>query len=121
MFINITAVHSTNLPKEIMTFPDFQFDPHLPSFIHHTEIANYLQQYAVHFNLMPYIQFNTVVLSVKPADAVHMPPPISDNLYGPCELPRKGFSFAQWKVSTQNLVTKVVNTEIYDAVMVCNG
>lgn len=102
-------------------FPDFHFDPHLPSFVHHTEMANYLHQYAAHFNLMPCIQFNTVVLSVKPAGTTHTPPPINGDLYGSCELPRKAFSFTQWKVSTQNLVTKEVTTEIYDAVMICNG
>ena len=104
-----------------MMFPDFHFDPHLPSFVHHTEMANYLQQYADHFDLIPYIQFNTAVLSIKPTDACHTPPPIGDALYGSCELPRRGFSFTQWKVSTQNVVTKAVSTEVYDAVMVCNG
>ena len=102
-------------------FPDFHFDPHLPSFIHHTEMANYLQQYADHFNLIPCIQFNTVVLSVKPAGTIHIPPPIGDEFYGSCEVPRRGFSFAQWKVSTQNLLTKEISTEIYDAVVICNG
>ena len=104
-----------------MSFPDFHFDPHLPSFIHHTEMAKYLQQYADHFNLIPCIRFSTVVLSVKPVDMIHTPSPVGDDMYGPCELPRRGFSFTQWKVSTQNLVTKTVNTEIYDAVMICNG
>lgn len=112
---------STNLPKEIMRFPDFHFDPHLPSFIHHTEMAKYLQQYAEHFNLIPYIQFNTVVRSIKPANTIHVPPPVGDDFYGSCELPRKGFSFTQWKVTTQNLVTKEVSTEVYDAIVVCNG
>ena len=102
-------------------FPDFHFDPHLPSFIHHTEMAKYLQQYAVHFNLIPYIQFNTLVRSVKPVDTVYTPPPVGDEFYGSCELPRKGFSFTQWKISTENLITKTVNTEIYDAVVICNG
>lgn len=114
-------MYSTNLPKEIMMFSDFHFDPHLPSFIHHTEMAKYLQQYADHFNLIPSIHFNTVILSIKPADTVHTPPPVGDDFYGSCELPRKGFSFTQWKVTTQDFVTKAVNTEIYDAVVVCNG
>ena len=102
-------------------FPDFHFDPNLPSFVHHTEMANYLQQYAVHFNLIPCIQFNTVVLNVKPVDTVRTPRPIGDKFYGSHELPRKGFSFTQWKISTQNVITKTIKTEIYDAVVVCNG
>ena len=112
---------STNLPKEIMMFPDFHFDPHLPSFIHHTEMAKYLQQYAMHFNLIPCIQFSTVVVSIESVNKIHTPSPFGDEFYGSCELPRKGFSFNQWKISTKNLVTKTVNTEIYDAVVICNG
>lgn len=104
-----------------MRFPDFHFDPHLPSFIHHTEMANYLQQYAEHFNLIPYIQFNTVVCSIESAGTIHEPLPIGDDFYGSCELPRRGFSFTQWKVTTQNLISKAVSTNTYDAVVVCNG
>lgn len=118
---NVIVIYSTNLPKEIMMLPGFHFDPHLPSFVHHTEMAKYLQQYADHFNLIPCIKFTTTVLSVEPTDVTHTPPPIGDHLYGSCELPRKGFSFTQWKVTTQNLISKSVNTEIYDAVVVCNG
>ncbi|KAG6921731.1 hypothetical protein G0U57_005540, partial [Chelydra serpentina] len=28
----------TNLPKEVMAFPDFPFDPSLPSFLHHSDV-----------------------------------------------------------------------------------
>uniref|UniRef100_A0A3B4A8H1 Flavin-containing monooxygenase n=1 Tax=Periophthalmus magnuspinnatus TaxID=409849 RepID=A0A3B4A8H1_9GOBI len=48
---NGRAIHSsmyqnlrTNLPKEVMMFPDFPFDPELDSFIPHQEVLRYLQQ-----------------------------------------------------------------------------
>lgn len=36
----------TNLPKESMAFPDFPFDPSLPSFLHHSDVLAYLDSYA---------------------------------------------------------------------------
>ncbi|CAB1352588.1 unnamed protein product, partial [Coregonus sp. 'balchen'] len=34
----------TNLPKEVMMFPDFPFDPQLPSFLPHQEVQIYLRE-----------------------------------------------------------------------------
>lgn len=44
-----------------MAFPDFEFDKDLPSFIHHTDVLQYLKDYAAHFELLKYIkvQFHT--------------------------------------------------------------
>ena len=41
----------TNLPKELMAFPDFPFHDTKKSFIHHQEVTKYLQQYSKHFEL----------------------------------------------------------------------
>lgn len=41
----------TNLPKEVMAFPDFQFDDSDDSFVHHSEVTTYLQKYCQHFDL----------------------------------------------------------------------
>ena len=46
----------TNLPKEIMAFPDLPFPSHLPSFMHHTDVLQYLQDYTDMFDLRKYIQ-----------------------------------------------------------------
>uniref|UniRef100_A0A673L7Z6 Flavin-containing monooxygenase n=1 Tax=Sinocyclocheilus rhinocerous TaxID=307959 RepID=A0A673L7Z6_9TELE len=51
----------TNLPKEIMMYPDFPFDDHLPSFLHHTSVQQYLEKYCERNDI-----FNTVVEKVKP-------------------------------------------------------
>lgn len=42
----------TNLPKEIMGFPDFPFSSDKEeSFLHHTDVLKYLENYADNFNL----------------------------------------------------------------------
>ena len=46
----------TNLPKEVMAFPDFPFDKELPSFIGHMDVRKYLDAYADHFDLKRFIQ-----------------------------------------------------------------
>ena len=106
-----------------MPFLDFQFDPHLPSFIPHADMENYLQHYADHFNIMPLIHFNTVVTSISSNGTDYIPPPVGDIQFpvNPKGKPNTGFFFNQWKVTTQNVLTKATTTEIYDAVMVCNG
>jgi thioredoxin reductase len=58
----------TNLPKELMAFPDYPFsEAKTPgrSFLHHTEILEYLQGYARHFDLLRCIRFRTKVVLVK--------------------------------------------------------
>ncbi|KAM9846255.1 uncharacterized protein ACBR49_009563 [Aulostomus maculatus] len=56
----------TNLPKEVMMFPDFPFDPNLNSFLPHQEVQCYLERYCHHHNIRPHIRFNTAVEHVKP-------------------------------------------------------
>jgi len=46
----------TNLPKEVMAFPDFPFDEKLPSYLPHTDMLDYLEKYAVHFNLLRFVK-----------------------------------------------------------------
>ncbi|XP_074528479.1 uncharacterized protein LOC141791735 [Halichoeres trimaculatus] len=56
----------TNLPKEVMMFPDFPFEAHLSSFLPHQEVQRYLERYCDSHNIRPHIRFNTVVEKVKP-------------------------------------------------------
>ncbi|KAF5904830.1 flavin-containing monooxygenase FMO GS-OX-like 4 [Clarias magur] len=56
----------TNLPKEIMMFPDFPFDSHLPSFLTHWDVQQYLEAYCKRHDITPHIKFNTMVEEVKP-------------------------------------------------------
>ena len=41
----------TNLPKELMAFPDFPFPDSEESFIHQRVVKDYLDRYANHFEL----------------------------------------------------------------------
>lgn len=58
----------TNLPKEIMAFPDFPFPSHLPSFIFHPDVAKYLADYAEFHQLHKYIKFHSYVKNIKKQD-----------------------------------------------------
>jgi len=89
----------TNLPKEVMAFPDFPFKATLPSFMTHTDVKEYLELYANHYNLNKNIQFGTRVDEVKPSDS------------GP------------WQMKVTRLNTKEQSQEIYhfDSVIICNG
>ena len=41
----------TNLPKELMAFPDLEFEEESESYIHHSNVSKYLKQYADKFQL----------------------------------------------------------------------
>ncbi|XP_013867596.1 flavin-containing monooxygenase FMO GS-OX5 isoform X2 [Austrofundulus limnaeus] len=56
----------TNLPKEVMMFPDFPFDPQLSSFLPHQEVQRYLDRYCENFHIRTHIRFNTEVRQVRP-------------------------------------------------------
>ncbi|XP_057677200.1 uncharacterized protein LOC130906676 isoform X2 [Corythoichthys intestinalis] len=56
----------TNLPKEVMMFPDFPFDRQLGSFLSHQEVQRYLEDYCRHYNIRPHIRFSHTVEEVKP-------------------------------------------------------
>ncbi|XP_040202694.1 flavin-containing monooxygenase FMO GS-OX4-like [Rana temporaria] len=94
---------STNLPKEIMEFPDFAFDPSLPSFIHHSEVLKYLEDYTDRFSIRPHIKFNTRVVSVTPV------------------LGEGKNSEVSWDVTSQTQDNGDPVTERFDAIMVCAG
>ncbi|KAG8545714.1 hypothetical protein GDO81_020448 [Engystomops pustulosus] len=103
---NVENTHSsmyrdlkTNLPKEVMEFPDFSFNPSLPSFIHHSEVLKYLEEYTDKFSIRPCIKFNTCVVSVYP-------------------VPGNQERASWWVVSTTHGEEVV---EKFDAVMVCVG
>lgn len=46
----------TNLPKEVMAFPDFAFPSTLPSFIGHEDVKRYLEAYAERFGLLKHMK-----------------------------------------------------------------
>ncbi|XP_018420313.1 PREDICTED: flavin-containing monooxygenase FMO GS-OX-like 4 [Nanorana parkeri] len=93
----------TNLPKEVMEFPDFAFDPSLPSFIHHSEVLKYLEDYADRFSIRPHIKFNTWVVSITPV------------------LGERKNAEVSWDVTSQTQGNGDPVTERFDAIMVCVG
>lgn len=66
-FYNICNIFSTNLPKEVMGFPDYDFDTNIEeSFISSELVLEYLQNYAEHFELTPYIKLEHEIIRVRP-------------------------------------------------------
>uniref|UniRef100_A0A8C5MG73 Flavin-containing monooxygenase n=2 Tax=Leptobrachium leishanense TaxID=445787 RepID=A0A8C5MG73_9ANUR len=93
----------TNLPKEIMEFPDYSFDPSLPSFIHRSEVLRYLEEYTENFHVRPHIRFNCNVIAVSP---------VSEDGVG---------DRVRWDVTSHIWENPHPVTERFDAVMVCAG
>lgn len=91
----------TNLPKEVMGFPDFPFPKGGESFVHHSKVVEYLQDYADHFNLEPRIKYNHFVEKVEPLEQEE--------------------GFPQWTVTAKDLKAGTTSQTICQAIIVCNG
>ncbi|KOC68206.1 Flavin-containing monooxygenase FMO GS-OX-like 1 [Habropoda laboriosa] len=88
----------TNLPKEVMGYPDYPI-PDVPEcFIYRTQILDFLNSYCDHFQIRQYIRFLHNVELVKPIDGDR-----------------------KWLVRVKDLRKNIVTVESFDAVMVCNG
>ncbi|XP_050725812.1 uncharacterized protein LOC127003340 isoform X2 [Eriocheir sinensis] len=91
----------TNLPKEVMQFPDFPFPEQEESFLHHTDVLGYLEDYAKHYELHQYIKFGCNVEEVKPVEQDEEP--------------------TSWSVTVKDLEDSTTTTTVCDAIFVCNG
>ncbi|KAJ6633701.1 Flavin-containing monooxygenase FMO GS-OX3 [Pseudolycoriella hygida] len=87
----------TNLPKEIMGFPDFPIPKQEKSYIPAEDVLAFLNLYAEAFNVKEQIKFQHYVVRVRP----------------------KGER--QWEVIVKDLPNNTIETEIFDAIFVCNG
>jgi dimethylaniline monooxygenase (N-oxide forming) len=56
----------TNIPKEVMCYPDFPFPDKDESFLPSSEILNYLNEYADKFDIKKFIHFEHHVVRVVP-------------------------------------------------------
>ncbi|XP_033761143.1 dimethylaniline monooxygenase [N-oxide-forming] 2-like [Pecten maximus] len=100
VFTSIYRDLITNIPKHLMAFPDFPHKPG-PSFLSRPEVCDYLQRYADLYDLRKYIKMNTFVQDVRPNST-------------DCH--------TKWTVSYFDVRNKEeVHTEVFDAVIVCNG
>ncbi|KAG5680244.1 hypothetical protein PVAND_009766 [Polypedilum vanderplanki] len=88
----------TNLPKELMSFPDFPFPPQVKSYLPAQDVLDYLNLYADTFNVRTKIKFQHHVLRIRPLL-------IDDS----------------WEMIVKNLITNINETLIFDYVLVCNG
>lgn len=87
----------TNLPKELMCFPDFPFPPQEKSFLPASDVLDYLNLYVDTFDVRSRIKFLHAVVRVRP---------LLDN---------------SWEVIVKNLITNMNETFIFDVILVCNG
>lgn len=90
----------TNIPYQLMEFPDFHqddlFNNTIP-FPTQPHMLKFLQAYANNFDLDKHIKLNHVVIRVLP---------IEDG---------------KWEVIVRDLVNEEIITEVFDAVIVANG
>ncbi|KAA0202625.1 hypothetical protein HAZT_HAZT009104 [Hyalella azteca] len=91
----------TNLPKEVMSFPDFPFPAEGDSFIPHAAMLRYLQDYSQNFDLERHIKFEHVVLEVVPS--------------------KPGASDTEWIVTVRDLTSDKLTTTLCHALLICNG
>ncbi|XP_014676296.1 PREDICTED: flavin-containing monooxygenase FMO GS-OX4-like [Priapulus caudatus] len=101
----------TNLPTDVMEFPDFPFPSDSKKFIHWKEVQDYIFAYADHFNLRKHVQLNTDVTSVKRIT----PNPVSSG--DAHQSPNR----PQWSVRTTALQGEGSEEKVFDAVLVCSG
>ncbi len=85
----------TNTSKQTLAFSDFPLPAAFPDFFHHSQMLEYLQGYAGHFGLHPYLHLNTVVETVAPAAG------------------------GRWSVQVRR--GSSISTSMFDAVIICSG
>ncbi|XP_032518605.1 senecionine N-oxygenase-like isoform X2 [Danaus plexippus] len=90
----------TNLPKEVMGFPDFPIKGSEKSYISAKEMLNFLDRYAEEHNVKKCIKFKHHVQMIKPKQT-----PAGE----------------LWDVTYKHLATGLSTTREYDYVFVCNG
>lgn len=87
----------TNLPVEVMSYPDEDFPQSDVSFVTSEVVLQYYESYARKYKLYDNIKFEHHVVRVRPT------------------------ANGAWEVIAKNLCTGTYETTIFDAVLVCNG
>lgn len=101
----------TNLPKEIMLFPELPMDAKQPSFLHHSDVKKYLEKYSDHYELSSCIQFGQLVERVDPIPLQYAPVRESSGVV----------DTVKWRVTTRNMKSGESKSEEFDFVFVCSG
>lgn len=65
--VHASVYETTHLisSKRLSQFEDFPMPPEYPDYPSHRELLAYFESYATHFNLRPYLRFNTKVICVE--------------------------------------------------------
>ena len=116
----------TNLPKEVMAFPDFPFQERGQSYLEHSEVLEYLHQYSQHFQLDHLVRFNTIVTRVHPlktdqstrkaGHSYHFL--FKSHIFGAWPsicvfiILREVTTDSRWEVSSESLTTKVTSDHL---------
>lgn len=87
----------TNLPHQVMEFPDFHYPEDTPSFPSQPDVLNYLHSYANKYDLKKHVKYSHLVVQVAPVE------------------------HEKWEIVVKNLPNNTFETNIFDAVFVCNG
>ena len=107
----------TNLPKEVMQYRERPWKtPTDASFLRHDQVAKYLQDYSQKFNLLPLIKFGTNVKQLTMMkDGQNN---TSTSVLSPTT-ERWPKIRLEWETTQPTDVTE--NSDIFDAVFICNG
>ena len=94
---------TVNAPTDLIRFSDFPYGKDIPALCEHEEVRNYMENYANHFDLKKYIQFNTVVTNIRPIV--------------------QGNGEVVWEVQVNDVGDKdgKGQIELFDVVLVANG
>lgn len=88
----------TNTSKEVTAYSDFPPPTEFPMYPHNSQMLKYFRMYADKFGLLPYINFNNEVISVKSVEEEK-----------------------RWVVVSKETKSGKMATETFDYVMVCCG
>ncbi|XP_029033970.2 senecionine N-oxygenase-like isoform X2 [Osmia bicornis bicornis] len=88
----------TNLPKEVMGYPDYPVPSVPESYLTREQMLNFLVSYCDHFKLRQYIRFLHNVELIEPSNGDR-----------------------KWTIKVKDLQRNMVLNESFDAIMVCNG
>lgn len=91
---------TTNLPIELMGYPNEPFPPNEKSFVSSDVILSYYESFADKYKLRDHIKFQCQVIRVRPTSQDYM---------------------AGWEVIVRHLLIDKYETYTFDAVLVCNG
>ncbi|CAB3388769.1 Hypothetical predicted protein [Cloeon dipterum] len=92
----------TNLPKEIMCYPDFPFPTYPESYVPSEKVLKYLLDFASHYQLRKIIKFNRSVVQVRP-------------------FKKNDDDTVNWEIKTRDYLTDEEFTDYFEGVAVCNG